>query len=112
MKYVGHVSRSRLEGGAFVRLTYPPFDVLVTLAGDTAYAIEDACNHAGASLSEGGREGDCVTCPMHGYAFDIPTGRLVRPLGLCDDQRTFVTRIEGDDIIVWDPGVGIQITGL
>jgi nitrite reductase/ring-hydroxylating ferredoxin subunit len=105
------VSRSRLEGGALVRLTYPPFDVLVALVGGAAYAIEDACNHAGASLSEGDREGDCVTCPMHGYAFDLATGRLVRPLGLCDDQRTLVARIEAEHVVVWDPGVRIDITG-
>jgi nitrite reductase/ring-hydroxylating ferredoxin subunit len=95
-----------------VRLEYPPFDVMVALVGDTPYAIDDACNHAGASLTEGERHGDCVSCPMHGYIFDIPTGRLVQPLGLCDDQRTFVARIEGDDVVVWDPGAGIRITGL
>jgi len=94
-----------------VRLPYPPFDVLVTLVGNDAYALEDACNHAGASLSEGGREGACVTCPMHGYAFEIATGRLVRPRGLCDDQRTFVTRVEGDDVLVWDPGASVHIIG-
>jgi nitrite reductase/ring-hydroxylating ferredoxin subunit len=101
-----------LDGGAMVRLEYPPFDVMVALVGDTPYAIDDACNHAGASLTEGERHGDCVSCPMHGYIFDIPTGRLVQPLGLCDDQRTFVARIEGDDVVVWDPGAGIRITGL
>ena len=85
--------------------------MLVALVGGGACAIEDACNHAGASLSEGDREGDCVTCPMHGYAFDIATGRLLRPLGLCGDQRTLVARIEGEDVVVWDPGVGVHITG-
>jgi 3-phenylpropionate/trans-cinnamate dioxygenase ferredoxin component len=110
LKFVGRVSRSSLEGGALARLTYPPFDVLVALVGGEAYAIDDACNHAGASLSEGHREGDCVTCPMHGYAFDITTGRLVRPLGFCDDQRTFVARIEGEDVVVWDQGARILIT--
>jgi nitrite reductase/ring-hydroxylating ferredoxin subunit len=94
-----------------VRLEYPPFDVMVALVGDMPYAIDDACNHAGASLTEGERHGDCVSCPMHGYIFDISTGRLVQPLGLCDDQRTFVARIEGDDVVVWDPGAGIRITG-
>ncbi len=111
LKLVGRVSRSRLVGGGFVRLEYPPFDVLVALVGDAAYALEDACNHAGASLSEGGREGDCVTCPMHGYVFDIATGRLLQPRGLCGDQRTLVARIEGEDVVVWDPGAGVHITG-
>ncbi len=53
--------------------------MLVTLVDGVPYAIEDACNHAGASLSEGSRLGKCVTCPMHGYIFDLTTGALVEP---------------------------------
>jgi nitrite reductase/ring-hydroxylating ferredoxin subunit len=108
---VGRVPLAELEGGHFVRLPYPPFHVLVTLVDGEPRAIEDACNHAGASLSEGERHGDCVACPMHGYLFEIATGRLVQPRGLCDDQRTFVARIEGSDVVVWDPGAGVRIIG-
>ena len=111
MRFVGSVPRSRLEGGEIVRLPYPPFDVLVALVEGEPCAIEDACNHAGASLSEGDRQSDCIACPMHGYVFEIATGRLVQPLGLCSDQRTFVACVEGDDVTVWDPGSGVQILG-
>jgi nitrite reductase/ring-hydroxylating ferredoxin subunit len=111
VKLVGRVPRTELEGGRFARLTYEPFHVLVAIAGGQPVAIEDACNHAGASLSEGDREGDCVACPMHGYVFELRTGRLVRPRGLCSDQRTFVARVEGDDVVVWDAGAGVAIVG-
>jgi nitrite reductase/ring-hydroxylating ferredoxin subunit len=111
MMLVGRVPRAELEGGALVRLPYPPFDVLVAIVGGAPVAIEDACNHAGASLSEGERHGDCVACPMHGYVFEMATGRLVQPRGLCPDQRTFVARFEGDSVVVWDPGAGISIIG-
>ena len=94
-----------------VRLAYPPFDVLVAIVNGTPCAMEDACNHAGASLTEGDRQGDCVSCPMHGYVFEIATGRLLRPRALCDDQRTFVARFEGNDVVIWDPGAGVSIVG-
>ncbi len=112
MKLVGRVPRAHLEGGAMVRLAWEPFHVLVTLVDGAPSAIEDACNHAGASLSEGVREGRCVSCPMHGYVFDLKTGALVTPRGLCDDQRVFVARFDGDDVVVWDPGAGVAILGL
>jgi hypothetical protein len=48
---------------------------------------------------------------MHGYLFELRTGRLVQPRGLCDDQRTFVAEIDGDDVVVWDPGAGVTISG-
>jgi nitrite reductase/ring-hydroxylating ferredoxin subunit len=111
VRLVGRVARERLAGGAMVRLKWPPFHVLVALVDGAPYAIEDACNHAGASLSEGEREGRCVACPMHGYVFELPTGRLVQPRGLCDDQRTFVAQSEGGDVVVWDLGAPMTIVG-
>ena len=104
MKLVGRVPRARLAGGAMERLVWPPFHVLVSIVDGSPCAIEDACNHAGASLSEGERDGRCVACPMHGYVFDLESGRLVRPRGLCDDQRRFTALFDGDDVVVWDPG--------
>ena len=111
MKLVGRVSRESLEGGAMVRLEWPPFHVLVALVDGAPVAIEDACNHAGASLAEGDRKGVCVSCPMHGYLFDLRTGALVQPRGLCDDQRAFVAKVDGPDVVVWDPGAGVAILG-
>jgi nitrite reductase/ring-hydroxylating ferredoxin subunit len=115
VKLVGRVPRADLEGGRLVRLKYEPFHVLVTIVGGSPVAIEDACNHAGASLSDGERMGDCVACPMHGYVFELATGRLVEPHGLCSDQRTFVAHFDETgaggtpSVVVWDPGAGITL---
>jgi nitrite reductase/ring-hydroxylating ferredoxin subunit len=109
LKLVGRIPRANLEHGQLERLTYEPFHVLVALVGGAPVAIEDACNHAGASLCDGQRNGDCVECPMHGYVFELKTGRLVEPRGLCTDQRRFVATFEGADVVVWDPGAPIAI---
>jgi nitrite reductase/ring-hydroxylating ferredoxin subunit len=101
-RLVGRVPLAELKEKGLVRLDYPPFDVLVAWAEGEPYAIEDACNHAGASLAEGWLEGSCVICPMHAYVFELATGKLVRPRGLCGDQRTYDTRIEGDEVVVYD----------
>ncbi len=85
-----------------VKLDYPPFDVLVALVDGVPRAIEDGCNHAGASLSEGVRYVDRVACPMHGYVFSLVDGELVIPKGLCANQRTFAARVEGDEVVVED----------
>ena len=101
-KLVGRVSLEELKTKGMIRLEYPPFDVLVAFVDDEVFAIEDACNHAGASLAEGWLEGECVVCPMHAYVFELRTGRLLRPRGLCGDQKTYETRIVGDDVVVYD----------
>ena len=103
MKLVGRIPRAELLGADFVRVPYPPWNVLVALVDGDPCAIEDACNHAGASLAEGVRDGDRVSCPMHGYIFSLRTGELITPRRLCDAQRTFVTTVDGDDVVVWDP---------
>ena len=38
------------------------------------YAINDACPHAGASLSAGHLEGCVVACPLHAWRFDVRDG--------------------------------------
>ncbi len=99
---VARIPRARVAEGELLRVPYPPYDVLVTLIDGQPYALEDACNHSGASLAEGSLEDACVVCPMHGYVFDMKTGALVAPLGVCDDQRTFRAVIEGDEIAIYD----------
>jgi len=105
MKIVGRLPRASVASGELVRIRYPPFDILVSLVDGAPCAIEDACNHAGASLAEGERDdtGRCVVCPVHAYVFDLATGTCIAPRGLCDDQRKYVARIEGDEIVVYDP---------
>lgn len=104
MKYVARIPLAKIAQGELLRVRYAPYDVLLALVDGKPEAIEDACNHAGASLTEGWREGDdCVACPMHGYVFDLRTGALLRPKGLCDGQRKFVAKLDGDDVVIWDP---------
>jgi nitrite reductase/ring-hydroxylating ferredoxin subunit len=101
-KEVGRVALAEVQAQGMVRIDYPPFDVLVAWNDGEVFAIEDACNHAGASLAEGWLEGECVVCPMHAYVFELRTGRLLRPRGLCGDQRTYEACIEGDQVAVYD----------
>jgi len=63
------------------------------------YATQDECSHAEASLSDGWLEDYEITCPLHGAAFDVRTGK---PLGLPATKPvpTYPVRVEGDDIYV------------
>ena len=103
MKLVGRIPRAEVDATGRALMEYPPFHVLIAHVGGDYVAIEDACNHAGASLFEGSIFGDTVGCPLHGYIFELRTGKLRSPRGLCPDQRAFVVRVEGDDLTIWDP---------
>jgi nitrite reductase/ring-hydroxylating ferredoxin subunit len=48
----------------------------VFLSGDVLSVMDDACPHAGASLSAGWVDDGCAVCPLHGWAFDLKTAEL------------------------------------
>lgn len=102
MKLVGRVKVADVKEKGLLRLEFPPFDICVAWVDGEVFAIEDACNHAGAALSEGWVEDKCVVCPMHGYVFDLTDGKLLRPRGLCGDQRRYDVKIEGDEAAIYD----------
>ncbi|MDX1682467.1 MAG: Rieske (2Fe-2S) protein [Phycisphaeraceae bacterium] len=41
------------------------------------HAISNVCPHAGLPLGDGDLAGTVLTCPFHGYAYDIASGRNV-----------------------------------
>jgi nitrite reductase/ring-hydroxylating ferredoxin subunit len=108
-KFVARINKNDLPAGAMRRLEYPPFDVLIVNLSGVPYALDDTCNHAGESLSKGPLEGHEIICPAHGYAFDVRTGELLSPPGLCDNQRTFEVVVEPDAFAVYDHVLSLQI---
>jgi len=62
------------------------------------YAIQNQCAHRGGPLSEGACEGKVVTCPWHGWQYDVSTGA-------CPDNpkvkvQSYPVKVEGDDVWV------------
>jgi nitrite reductase/ring-hydroxylating ferredoxin subunit len=64
-------------------------------------AIDGICPHQGGPLADGCVEGTMVTCPWHGWQFDVRSGRT--PLGPKIKQAVFDVKIEGEDILVAVP---------
>jgi nitrite reductase/ring-hydroxylating ferredoxin subunit len=62
------------------------------------YAVENLCPHQHIPvLSEGGLDGHILTCPMHGWQFDITDGKCVH--ASCH-LRTFATEIREGSVFV------------
>ena len=47
--------------------------------GGDLHAVDDACTHAGGSLSEGPCENGVVTCTLHGAQFRLRDGKGLAP---------------------------------
>lgn len=64
----------------------------------TFYALSNVCLHRGGPVGEGELDGPVVTCPMHGWEYDVRTGaNTINPAARL---RTYEVRREGDDIFV------------
>jgi nitrite reductase (NADH) small subunit len=64
----------------------------------TFYAIDNLCKHKGGPLGEGELDGTTVTCPWHGWAYDVTSG-------VCADEpdctvATYAVRVDGNDVLV------------
>ena len=62
------------------------------------FAISNTCPHRGGPLGEGFLEGDVVTCPWHGWQFNVKTGGNERMPG--PNASCYKVKVEGNDILV------------
>src|SRR5258708_19188663 len=62
------------------------------------YALDGVCPHAGGPLGEGTLRGTTVTCPWHGWQFDVCTGQNC--LNPRMSHKNFAVKVEGTDIFV------------
>jgi len=63
-----------LAGGGKRCLTVEGVDMVVCHVEGQLAAISNVCPHAGKALGEGELKGQVLTCPYHGYAYDVVTG--------------------------------------
>ena len=75
--------------------------VAVFRLGDELHALDNMCLHRGGPLCDGDVQGGVVTCPWHGWSFDIRSGTMVQ------DPRTGVSR---HDVRVENGEVSVRLT--
>jgi nitrite reductase/ring-hydroxylating ferredoxin subunit len=62
------------------------------------FAINSVCLHHGGPLGDGSLEGTVVTCPWHGWQYDVTTGKLIQQPS--DGVRSYPVEVRQDEIFV------------
>ena len=74
------------------------FEIAVWNVDGNYYAYRNVCPHRGGPVGEGDVDGKIVTCPWHGWSYDITTGistvNATTHLVACD------LKIEGEELFV------------
>lgn len=62
------------------------------------FATDNTCPHQGGPLGDGSLEDNVVTCPWHGWKFNVETG--VSPVVPTAKIKTFNVKVEGNNVLV------------
>jgi len=80
------------------RVVVDGIEIALFKAEGKVYAISNVCPHNHFSMLHEGEFKDCVvTCPMHGYSYDVRTGISVNASG---KVRTYGTEVRDGKVFV------------
>lgn len=71
--------------------------IVIIRSGQSVWAMDNRCPHAGGSLCEGVFDGQTVTCPLHGAQFNAADGAVVRGPATTS-QRTYPVEVRDGNV--------------
>ena len=96
--FVKVASASDLKPGENKVVNVNGTDVALFNVDGELFAISNTCLHRGGPLGEGFLEGDVVTCPWHGWRYNVKTGEnAMLPTA---KVPTYQVKVEGNDVLV------------
>lgn len=92
--------KDEIPAGSIWEFQVEGLTIAIANVGDKFYAIHNTCLHRGGPLGQGILQGVAVTCPWHGWQYDVTTGKLImnQTIGV----RTFAIEVRGEDLWI-DP---------
>ena len=72
--------------------------IAVFNVGGTFYATDNTCKHRGGPLGEGSLSGSTVTCPWHGWEYDVTSGACSMDESI--KVQTYDVKVDGEDLLV------------
>ncbi|HBE67377.1 MAG TPA: ferredoxin [Planctomycetaceae bacterium] len=91
-------SIDQLEASGALEILVEQRVIALFLIDNTIHAVDGMCAHQGGPIASGKVAGNCVTCPWHGWQYDVRNGTNL----LTGKQmlETFATRVEDGQIWV------------
>ena len=89
-----------LPDGGRLCITVEGRALVVLRQGDDLYAIANQCPHAGRPLEDGEVRGLTITCPYHGYAYNLRNGHNLDYPDIEPPVPTFPARLSDGKVQV------------
>ncbi len=69
--------------------------------GEEVLAVDNVCRHVGSPLDDGFVADGCVTCPWHGWRYDLRTGEQMTLFGRRPGLGSYPVALTGEEVLVW-----------
>lgn len=97
-EFVAVASTSEIPPGRSKIVVVQGHIVAVFNVGGSFYATTNTCLHRGGPVGEGTLDGPIVTCPWHGWQYDVRSGQnLLNPMARL---KTYPVKVEDDRVLV------------
>ena len=89
---------SEIPPGSIKEIQVGGKTLVLANVGGAFFAIDNTCLHRGGPLGQGQLAGRIVTCPWHGWQFDVTTGKAVQNPNA--GVGCFRTEVQGEEVLV------------
>jgi nitrite reductase (NADH) small subunit len=96
MAFVRAARKDEIPTGSIREFQVDGLTVAIANVGNKFYAISNTCLHRGGPLGQGLLQGVAVTCPWHGWQYDVTSGKLVMNQAVA--VKSFKIEVRGDDL--------------
>jgi nitrite reductase/ring-hydroxylating ferredoxin subunit len=96
--YVAVARADELAPGEVRRVQAGDEEIALARIGDEFYAVQGACLHLKGPLGDGRLEDHVLTCPWHGWQYDLRTGK--NEFDLAIQLRTYDVSVENGEVRV------------
>jgi nitrite reductase/ring-hydroxylating ferredoxin subunit len=97
-EFVTVARADELVPGQISRVQAGEDEIALVRVGDEFYALQNACLHLEGPLGEGRVEDHLLTCPWHGWQYDVRTGKNAFDLAI--QLRTYEVKVEDGEVKV------------
>jgi len=98
MAFMRAVKTSEVPPGTIQELQLDGKNVAVANVDGKFFAIDNTCLHRGGPLGQGVLEGKVVTCPWHGWEYDVTSGKTTTNPAV--GVSCYAVEVRGDDLFV------------
>ena len=98
MAFLRAAKKDEVPAGSIREFQLEGKTVAVANVAGKLFAINNVCLHRGGPLGQGELDKQIVTCPWHGWQYDVTTGKLVTNPAV--GVETYPVEVRGEDIFV------------